>query len=151
MRQDTKQRKIYPVTSKTVLGLGGLITDAQTFSNKLQYESRMYKLEHGREMNPKVVAKVTSKTLYEKRWSPFFLDPLVAGIDRNGNTYVAGMDLIGATETPNVFVTGGTSADMITGITETVAQNLTDDTPPKEVMERLVEAVRSGVNRDCLV
>merc|ERR1719373_272252 len=110
----------------------------------------MYKLQHGREMNPKVVSKVVSKMLYEKRFGPFFLDPLVAGIDRDGNTFVSGMDLIGATETPNVFVCGGTSADMITGITETVAQNITDDTPPEKVMLQLVEAVRSGVNRDCL-
>ena len=146
----TKAQKIYQITSKCVVGLGGLITDCQTFSNKLKYEARMYKLIHERELSPKSVASVMQKLLYEKRFGPYFIDPLVAGVDDNGVTYIAGMDIIGSTECPDHFVASGTSADMITGIAESVAQHLEPDTPPKYVLEQAVEACRSGLNRDCI-
>ena len=53
------------------------------------------------------------------RFGPYFVTPVVAGLDDNDHPLVATMDSIGALDSPSSgFVTGGTTADELTGIAE---------------------------------
>jgi len=46
-------------------------------------------------MQPETFANVVSNILYEKRFGPYYAEPVVAGLDADGNPYITGMDLIG--------------------------------------------------------
>jgi len=37
-----------------------------------------------------------SAMLYEKRFGPYFVEPVVAGLDADGTPYITAMDVIGA-------------------------------------------------------
>ena len=40
----------------------------------------MYKLREERNMKPATFAHMVSKTLYEKRFGPYFVEPVIAGM-----------------------------------------------------------------------
>ena len=76
----------------------------------------MYELREGRKMRPKTFAAMLSNLLYERRFGPFFVEPIVAGIDPATKVpYICNMDLIGNKTDPEDFVVGGTSDDQLYG------------------------------------
>ena len=58
--------------------------------------------------------------LYEKRFGPFFVEPVVAGLDKNNNPFISAMDLIGAPLLAKDFVLSGTSSEALYGMCETL-------------------------------
>ena len=61
----------------------------------MEFKLNMYKLREGRDMKPSTFANLVSTALYEKRWSPFFVVPIVAGLE-NGKPIICSYDSIGA-------------------------------------------------------
>merc|ERR1712088_635807 len=65
----------------------------------------MYELREGRKMRPKTFAAMLSNLLYERRFGPFFVEPIVAGIDpATKEPYICNMDLIGNKTDPEDMV-----------------------------------------------
>ena len=88
----------------------------------------MYELREGRKMRPKTFAAMLSNLLYERRFGPFFVEPIVAGIDPATKVpYICNMDLIGNKTDPEDFVVGGTSDDQLYGESPKHALKLTSD------------------------
>ena len=94
----------------------------------------MYELREGRKMRPKTFAAMLSNLLYERRFGPFFVEPIVAGIDpATKEPYICNMDLIGNKTDPEDFVVGGTSDDQLYGMlaagfeTEFILSVMSDD------------------------
>lgn len=82
----------------------------------------MYKLREERVMKPATFAQMLSATLYERRFGPYFVSPVVAGLDERGTPYLAGMDSIGAIETAKDFMVAGTAQDSLYGMCESMYQ-----------------------------
>ena len=79
------------------VGLPGLATDIQTVKQKIEFRMNMYELKETRQMRPKTFANMVSNMLYERRFGPFFVEPIVAGLDPETHApYICNMDLIGA-------------------------------------------------------
>ena len=76
--------KICPYGSQVHLGLTGLATDVQTVSELFRYKHNMYRLREERDISPQTFANLVSSSLYERRFGPWFVSPVVAGI--NGTT-----------------------------------------------------------------
>jgi hypothetical protein len=76
--------KIFPYGSQVHLGLTGLATDVQTVSELFRYKHNMYRLREERDISPQTFANLVSSSLYERRFGPWFVSPVVAGI--NGTT-----------------------------------------------------------------
>ena len=56
----------------------------------------MYELKETRQMRPKTFANMVYNMLYERRFGPFFVEPIVAGLDPETHApYICNMDLIG--------------------------------------------------------
>ena len=51
-------------------------------------------------------------------FGPYFIDPIVAGLDADGTPLVASADLIGCPMIPEDFVVGGTANEQLYGICE---------------------------------
>jgi len=69
------------VLDRLFIGLAGLATDQQTFHEKLKFRMAMYALREERDIKPASFGKLVSSLLYEKRFGPFFIEPVIAGLD----------------------------------------------------------------------
>lgn len=74
--------KIYQVNPHLYLLLPGLATDALTVFQKLSFRINVYELEQGRKISAKVLSSMVSNLLYEHRFGPYFVGPIVAGLGK---------------------------------------------------------------------
>mmetsp|Transcript_10501 Transcript_10501/g.15337 ORF Transcript_10501/g.15337 Transcript_10501/m.15337 type:complete len:204 (+) Transcript_10501:146-757(+) len=132
---------------KTFVGLAGLATDVQTMNNLLKFRMNLYELREEREMTPKVLSNLLSNLLYEKRFGPYFIEPVVAGLDANNKPFLSGMDLIGAPVYTDDFVVSGTATGNMLGMCETLYKK---DMEPDELFETLSQALLASVDRDAM-
>lgn len=58
----------------------GIIIHSLYRHQKLVFRTNLYKLREEREMSPRVFGNLVSTTLYEKRFGPYFSEPVIAGI-----------------------------------------------------------------------
>ena len=56
--------------------------------------------------------------LYEKRFGPYFCDPIIAGLDQHGKPVIAVSDLIGCMDFADDFVVAGTCSENLYGMCE---------------------------------
>ena len=79
---DTNFNKIYEMDPHLYIGLPGLATDAITVSQRLKFRKNMFELRENRKVSPKIFASMVSNMLYEKRFGPYFVQPIIAGIGK---------------------------------------------------------------------
>lgn len=53
-------------------------------------------------------------------FGPYFVEPIIAGLDSENKPYVASTDLIGCPMVPSDFVVGGTSNEQLYGMCESL-------------------------------
>jgi 20S proteasome subunit beta 3 len=101
------------------LGLTGLATDVNTVSDLFRYKVNMYRLREERNISPSTMANLVSSSLYERRFGPFFVSPVVAGIDqKSGKPFICGFDSIGCIDFAKDFIVSGTASDQLFGTCE---------------------------------
>jgi 20S proteasome subunit beta 3 len=107
----------------------------------------LYKLREEREMPPEVVNNLLSTLLYEKRFGPYFVEPIVAGLDEDNKPFLSCMDLIGSSVHANDFVVSGTCTGNMHGMCEALYQ---PEMNPDELFEVLAQSLLSSVDRDAM-
>ncbi len=101
------------------LGLTGLATDVATVADLLRYKVNMYRLREERSPAPQTLASLVSSSLYERRFGPFFISPVVAGINhKTGAPFICGFDSIGCIDFAKDFIVSGTASDQLFGTCE---------------------------------
>lgn len=143
----TDYKKVYKVHDQLYFGLSGLASDADTLSQRFTFKHNLYKLREERNIKPSSFAQLVSTTLYEKRFGPYFVQPVIAGLEPDGTPYLCGMDSIGAMETAKDFMVAGTAPESLMGICESLWK---PDLEPEELFEIASQALLSGQDRDCL-
>ncbi|KAJ3349510.1 Proteasome subunit beta type-3 [Allomyces javanicus] len=143
----TDFQKTFKVHDKLFYGLAGLGTDVQTLSEKFRMKTNLYKLREERPIEPRTFAHLVSSTLYEKRFGPYFAEPVVAGLDKNNEPFVCSMDLIGCINFAKDFVVAGTAGPNLYGMCESLWR---EDLEPEELFEITSQALLNAVDRDCI-
>ncbi|KAA6355567.1 MAG: putative N-terminal nucleophile aminohydrolase, partial [Streblomastix strix] len=110
--------KVYHVSDRILLGLTGLLSDCITFYQKIRYELEYLRLKENRELEPRQFMNLVCYLLYKKRFSPYFIEAVIAGIDENGESYVGGTDTIGCATEPKDFIVSGTTTENLLGPAE---------------------------------
>ena len=64
------------------VGLPGLATDTITVHQRLRFRLNLYELRENRRVSPNTFASVVSNVLYEKRFGPYFVEPVIAGLGK---------------------------------------------------------------------
>jgi 20S proteasome subunit beta 3 len=101
------------------LGLTGLATDVSTVSDLFRYKVNMYRLREERNIAPQTMANLVSSSLYEKRFGPYFVSPVIAGINQTtGKPFICGFDSIGCIDFAKDFIVSGTASDQLFGTCE---------------------------------
>ena len=142
-------KKIYKIHDHLYVGLSGLATDQATLAQRFKFRHNMYELRESRKMRPETFANLVSTMLYEKRFGPYYAEPIVAGLDAtNGyKPFITGMDLIGAMAPTDNFVVCGNNEESLFGVCESMYK---PDLEPEELFEVIAQCILAGVNRDCL-
>jgi len=140
--------KIFPYDSTVYLGLTGLATDVATVSDLFRFKVNMYRLREERGIAPETFANLVSTTLYERRFGPYFVNPVVAGINQTtGKPFICGFDSIGCIDFAKDFIVTGTADDQLFGMCEGLWE---PDLGPDELFETVSQALLSAVDRDAL-
>jgi 20S proteasome subunit beta 3 len=91
---------------------------------------------------------LVSSTLYEKRFGPWFVEPVICGLEGKDNEpFVCSQDLIGAVSYSNCFVVAGTCQEALYGMCESLWK---PDLEPEDLFEVTSQALLASVDRDCL-
>ena len=151
------------------LGLTGLATDVITVSDLFRYKVNMYRLREERQISPQTMANLVSTSLYEKRFGPYFVSPVVAGINHTtGKPFICGFDSIGCIDFAKDFIVSGTASDQLFGTCEglwepdlvwklpTLCLQLKIEADciafqePDDLFETISQALLNAVDRDAL-
>lgn len=107
-----EQSKMFQLTPKTVLGSTGCWCDALTFAKVIESRTKNYLHEHNRPISTPACAQLISTMLYYKRFFPYYISNIVAGLDEEGHGAVYHYDPVGHFERDN-YTTGGSSSSLI--------------------------------------
>ncbi|KNH06752.1 Proteasome subunit alpha/beta [Perkinsela sp. CCAP 1560/4] len=139
--------KVHKINNKVFVALSGLATDRETIFGKLDFRCNMHRINEEREMTVDSFLSMFSNMLYERRFGPWFVEPVIAGFDSQNNVQLASMDLIGAMSAPKDFVCTGTCEDSLMGMCEALWR---PHMKPDELFEVISQALLAALDRDCI-
>mmetsp|Transcript_960 Transcript_960/g.2758 ORF Transcript_960/g.2758 Transcript_960/m.2758 type:complete len:161 (-) Transcript_960:179-661(-) len=129
------------------LGLTGLMSDITTLENTFKFKLNLYRMKEGRSVKPETFSALVSSTLYEKRFGPYFAEPVIAGLDKDNKPFLCSMDLLGCVAETTTFAVSGTCADSLFGTCETFYR---PDLEPDQLFETISQSLLAALDRDCL-
>jgi len=145
---DTTFQKIFKMGPRLYIGLAGLATDVQTVFQRLTFRANLFKLREERELTFDVLLAMIRNILYERRFGPFFVDPIIACFDdETGQPRIANTDLIGAECNAEDFVVAGTGSDELYGMCEALWK---PGLKPEQLFESVSQSLVNAFDRDAL-
>ena len=109
----------------------------------------MYTIKEEREIEPETFAHLVSSTLYEHRFGPYFVEPVMAGISKTPSggikPFIAATDLIGCLNFAKDFVVAGTASEKLFGVAEGLWE---PDLEPEDLFETISQTLLNAVDRD---
>nr|QBH73444.1 proteasome subunit beta type protein [Encarsia formosa] len=140
--------KAFEMSPHLFLGLPGLASDSLTVMERMRFRLNLYELKENRKVSPRTFTHMVSNLLYERRFGPYFVSPVVAGLDLETNEpYVSYMDLIGCVTEVTDFVVGGSSSEQLFGMCEAVYE---PDLGPDELFEAISQSLVNACDRDAI-
>ncbi|XP_054157030.1 proteasome subunit beta type-1-like [Oppia nitens] len=106
------QTKLFELTPKCILGSTGCWCDILTFRKVLDARLTMYSQDHNKTISTPALAQLLSNMLYNKRFFPYYITNIVAGLDTDGRGCIFSYDPVGHCER-NTYTAGGSSSALI--------------------------------------
>ncbi|KCV68425.1 20S proteasome subunit beta 3 [Fonticula alba] len=142
----TDFQRVHMVNNNVMIGMSGLATDVQTLWADFRARTKMYKLREERDISPRAFAHMVSSALYQRRFGPYFIEPVIAGIDPDTKKpYVCSTDIIGCIEKSPNFVVAGTCTENLYGMCETLFR---PDMDADDLFETVAQALVNAFDRD---
>ena len=107
-----EQPKMFQLTPKTILGITGCWCDALTFAKVIETRVQNYLYEHNRVISTPACAQLISTMLYYKRFFPYYVSNIVAGLDEEGRGCIYSYDPVGHYE-QHTYRAAGSSCALI--------------------------------------
>ncbi|KAI8854424.1 proteasome beta 3 subunit-like protein [Chytridium lagenaria] len=128
----TNFQKVFPVSDRLYYGLAGLATD------RFRMKVNLYNLKEEREISPRTFASVVSSTLYERRFGPYFSEPVIAGLQPDGEPFI----LLDGSNWRYLA-----SSIKMYGMCESLWE---PELEPEELFETISQALLNAVDRDAI-
>lgn len=87
---------------------------------RLKFKVNMYKMDEERDIKPKTLSALVSNMMYEKRFGPYFVEPVIAGLTEDNKPFLSSMDCLGCEMMTKDFVVAGTMEDALYGMCESL-------------------------------
>lgn len=144
--------KLAPLGPQVYLASSGMWADFDALKKTLGIRLSMYEYDMGIRPSVETVASLVSRTLYGRRFFPFYTFNIVAGLDSKGNGAVYGYDAIGSYERGEYMVQGS-GKEYLTPLLDAQIReyNVVAKSPPKtlaQVEELLIDGFISITERD---
>jgi 20S proteasome subunit beta 3 len=146
-------RKVLMPNSNLMVAFTGLEGDIQSLLQELQVQVES-KTSRGtlltskrRPISPRAMSCLTSHVLYNRRGSPYYVQPLVVGLDDAQNPFLCAQDVIGSQSKSDAFVCAGVATKSMYGIAEALWRPQLE---PEELVQVCGKAFLSALERDCL-
>jgi len=130
-----KQSKLFKLTDSTVLASSGCWCDSITFHKRLQAQLKMYNYEHQNDMTTTAVAQFASTMLYSRRFFPYYVSTIIAGLDENGKGVVFEYDPVGHIENAP-YAAGGSARALIMPFLDNIVGKKNMVNPDKTPMSK---------------
>eukprot|EP00745_Piridium_sociabile_P036301 TRINITY_DN64894_c0_g1_i1.p1 TRINITY_DN64894_c0_g1~~TRINITY_DN64894_c0_g1_i1.p1 ORF type:complete len:263 (-),score=56.31 TRINITY_DN64894_c0_g1_i1:595-1302(-) len=104
--------KTSQVTSSTVVGSCGFHGDVLTLTKVVETRLKMFSYIHNKEMDTSSIAAMLSTILYYRRFFPYYVYNIVAGLDTEGKGCVFSFDPVGSYER-ETYRAGGSASSML--------------------------------------
>eukprot|EP01123_Difflugia_compressa_P002007 TRINITY_DN1268_c0_g1_i1.p1 TRINITY_DN1268_c0_g1~~TRINITY_DN1268_c0_g1_i1.p1 ORF type:complete len:205 (+),score=45.34 TRINITY_DN1268_c0_g1_i1:50-664(+) len=137
--------KVFKINERVYVGLPGLLTDTQTLYENFKFRVNLYELREEREITPRIFSNMCASMLYEKRFGPYFVEPIIAGLNPDNTPFISGMDLIGAPVFAEDFCLAGTCAEAMFGMAECLWR---PNMNPQELFECISQTLLNAFDRD---
>jgi len=142
-------QKVFPVTERIYVGLPGLASDVHTLRERFRLRVNMYTIKEEREIEPEAFAHMVSATLYEKRFGPYFIEPVIAGLSKTASgeykPFITSSDLIGCLNFAQDFVAAGTASSKLLGVAEGLWE---EGLGAEDLFETISQTMLNAVDRD---
>ena len=116
---------------------------------QFRYRVNMYTIKEEREIEPQTFAQLVSSTLYQRRFGPYFIEPVIAGMQRTPSgsyaPFIAATDLIGCLNFAKDFVVAGTASEKLFGVAEGLWE---PDLEPEDLFETISQTLLNALDRD---
>ncbi|KAL0232133.1 hypothetical protein PCE1_003129 [Barthelona sp. PCE] len=139
--------RVFRINDECYYGLAGMASDVQTLHSTMKFHSNLYKMKEKRDMDVEAFTHMLSHEQYIKRWSPFYVEGIIAGFDKDGKPRVYGTDIIGDITEPHDFIVAGTCEENLMGMAETFWR---PDLEEEELMHAVAHAMQGALNRDAI-
>ncbi|XP_034232325.1 proteasome subunit beta type-1 [Thrips palmi] len=140
-----EQSKLFRLSDKTVLGSCGCWCDVLTLTRVLTARLQMYNHEHQKVMSTPAVAQLLSTMLYYKRFFPYYVSNILAGLDAEGKGAVYHYDPVGHYERNHYYAGGASSALLQPFLDNQVGlKNMTNATKEPITRERAVAIIKDA-------
>ncbi|XP_020556829.1 proteasome subunit beta type-3 isoform X2 [Oryzias latipes] len=117
-------------------------------SQRLKFRLNLYELKEGRQIKPKTFMSMVSNLLYERRFGPYYIEPVIAGLDpKSFEPFICSLDLIGCPMVTEDFVVSGTCSEQMYGMCESLWE---PDLEPEDLFETISQAMLNAVDRDAV-
>lgn len=133
--------KIDLISDRTCLACAGLATDCITLQKSLRFHANLFKIREERLFEAEAIATYVGKMLYKRRFSPWFVSPIVAGLSSKNEPVLYSFDLLGTPDISDSFAVGGTGSEMLMGVAENLWR-------PDMVLYTLICVARTYCLRD---
>ncbi|CAD7081702.1 unnamed protein product [Hermetia illucens] len=148
-----KQNKLFKLSGTTVLGSTGCWCDTLALTSLISARMKMYHYLHQKVMPTNAISQMLSIIMYHKRFFPYYVSNILAGLDADGKGVVYSYDPIGHCELAS-YRAGGSAGALLQPVLDNQIglknqENVAKDPIPKEkAISVIVDTFISAAERD---
>jgi len=136
-------KKIFKIDEHMLLTTAGLVGDAQLLARFLRVEAELYKLEREGPMPVKGAATLMANILNQRKFYPYYVQLIIAGVDNTG-PHIFSLDAAGGA-IEDIYTTTGSGSPYVFGVLE---DNYRKDMTEEEAIDLAIRAMTAAMKRD---
>jgi proteasome beta subunit len=110
-------KKIYKIDDLIGLTTAGVVGDAQSLVRMIQVEARLYRMQRGEPLTVRGLTSLLSNILASRRYFPFMVQLILAGMDKYGPK-IYSLDALGGQIEERKIVSTGSGSPVAYGVLE---------------------------------
>ena len=139
-----KAKKVHAIAERIGMTIAGGVGDAQQLVRIINVECSLYQVRRGKPITVGAAATVLSNYLNQNRFTPYYVQLLVGGVDSHGPS-VYSVDAAGGATLEENFVSTGSGSLTAYGVLE---DRYTKDMKEADAVNLAVRALRAAMRRD---